>query len=155
MPPSWSYSYGAEPSFSIRTGWIAIDWLLQLYLHHIFGPSDLITGEGAEFRGNYDAAPLAHPYYTVINGSHFVPQMSRYASCCCHPQLICPPQMPHELFQLIIILCMPCQTWPGTRRERGAGVGGRGGDLVQLVGTLQMSPGTQPQFCVHTCLPLS
>ena len=52
---------------------------MQLYLHHIFGPSDLITGEGAEFRGNHDAAPLAHPYYTVVNGSHFASQMSRYA----------------------------------------------------------------------------
>lgn len=55
---------------------------MQLYLHHIFGPSDLITGEGAEFRGNHDAAPLPHPYYTVVNGSHFASQMSRYTLCC-------------------------------------------------------------------------
>ena len=54
--------------------------LLQLYLHHIFGPSDLITGEGAEFRGGLDTPPLPDPYYTVINGSKFASQMSRYAS---------------------------------------------------------------------------
>ena len=54
--------------------------MLQLYLHHLFGPSDLVTGEGAEFRGYHDAPPLPHPYYTVVNGSHFASEMSRYAS---------------------------------------------------------------------------
>ena len=53
--------------------------VLQLYLHHLFGPSDLVTGEGAEFRGYHDAPPLPHPYYTVVNGSHFASEMSRYA----------------------------------------------------------------------------
>lgn len=57
-------------------------FVLQLYLHHLFGPSDLVTGEGAEFRGYHDAPPLPHPYYTVVNGSHFTSEMSRYDFLC-------------------------------------------------------------------------
>ncbi|KAL0040659.1 hypothetical protein WJX79_000858 [Trebouxia sp. C0005] len=32
--------------------------LSELYLHHIFGPSNLIIGEGAEFRGDHNTPPL-------------------------------------------------------------------------------------------------
>lgn len=51
--------------------------LSELYLHHIFGPSDLVTGEGAEFRGGNDNPQLVEPYHTVVNGSHFVSNLSR------------------------------------------------------------------------------
>ena len=58
--------------------------LLQLYLHHIFGPSNLVVGEGAEFRGGNMEPPLAEPYHTVVNGSHFESDMSRFAFCFCY-----------------------------------------------------------------------
>ncbi|KAL0040880.1 hypothetical protein WJX79_008506 [Trebouxia sp. C0005] len=51
--------------------------LSELYLHHIFGPSNLIIGEGAEFRGDHNTPPLPEPYYTVVNGSDFAPDMAR------------------------------------------------------------------------------
>ncbi|DBA84449.1 TPA: hypothetical protein ACH3X1_006082 [Trebouxia sp. C0004] len=51
--------------------------LSELYLHHIFGPSNLVVGEGAEFRGGNAEPPLAEPFHTVVNGSQFVSDMSR------------------------------------------------------------------------------
>lgn len=50
--------------------------LSELYLHHIFGPSNLVVGEGAEFRGGNMEPALAEPYHTVVNGSH-LSDMSR------------------------------------------------------------------------------
>ncbi|KAL0020529.1 hypothetical protein WJX79_005453 [Trebouxia sp. C0005] len=51
--------------------------LSELYLHHIFGPSNLVVGEGAEFRGDNAEPPLAEPFHKVVNGSEFVSDMSR------------------------------------------------------------------------------
>lgn len=51
--------------------------LSELYLHHIFGPSNLVVGEGAEFRGGNAEPPLAEPFHSVVNGSQFVSDMSR------------------------------------------------------------------------------
>lgn len=65
---------------------------LQVYLHHIFGPGGLVTGEGAEFRGGYDNPPLIAPYYSVVNGSHFTSNMSRLAiaNVCVRAICMCP-----------------------------------------------------------------
>ncbi|KAL3145704.1 hypothetical protein ABBQ32_003237 [Trebouxia sp. C0010 RCD-2024] len=109
--------------------------LSELYLHHLFGPSDLVTGEGAEFRGYHDAPPLPHPYYTVVNGSHFTSEMSRMVNIHVINTLGVAPGQVQK--------CIEC--WCSDERHRLKGENGGGGCCSSA-----LCPSAEPSSTVNT-----
>ena len=61
---------------------------VQVYMHHLFGPSDFLAGEGAEHRGSKSHAALPAPYYTNIPADRFTPKGTRCVQAPAGPWLV-------------------------------------------------------------------